>query len=212
LGVVPPAEAIDGLRGAAEIYAALGHEVVEAAPAMPSARVLEIFINVFGPLIALGIDSAVRVLGREPGEDEIEPLSRAILERARNTPSIAYMGAIAQLQALARGLVAFWADYDVLITPSLGERPLPIGECHGYGASPLEDLARSGRFTPYTSLFNITGQPAISVPVGLGPDGLPTGVQIVGKPLNEELLLQLAAQLEAAQPWAHLTPSPSGPA
>ena len=78
------------------------------------------------------------------------------------------MGAIAQLQALARGLVAFWADYDVLITPALGERPLPIGECHGMGADPLADLARSGRFTPYTSLFNITGQPAISVPIGLG--------------------------------------------
>ena len=74
------------------------------------------------------------------------------------------------------------------------------------GDDPLADLARSGRFTPYTSLFNITGQPAISLPVGFGADGLPTGVQIVGKPLNEELLLQLAAQLEAAHPWAHLRP------
>ena len=212
LGVVPPPDAIEGLRGAAGIFAALGHEVVEAAPAMPPAEVLDIFINVFGPLIALGIDSAVRVLGREPAEDEIEPLSRAILQRARNTPSISYMGAMAQLQALARGLVAFWADYDVLITPALGERPLPIGECHGMGADPPADLARSGRFTPYTSLFNITGQPAISVPIGLGSDGLPTGVQIVGRPLNEEVLLQLAAQLEAAHPWAQLRPPPASAA
>jgi len=203
---VPPPDAIEGLRGAAEIFAALGHEVVEAAPAMPPAQVLEIFINVFGPLIALGIDSAVRVRGREPAEDELEPLSRMILERARATPSISYMGAMAQLQALARGLVAFWADYDVLITPALGERPLRIGECHGMGPDPLADLARSGRFTPYTSLFNITGQPAISVPIGLGSDGLPTGVQIVGRPLNEEVLLQLSAQLEAAHPWVHLRP------
>jgi amidase len=210
LGVTPPQDAIEGLRTAAEVLVALGHDVVEAAPAFPPARVLEIFINVFGPAIALGIDSGVRLLGREPGEDEIEPLSRALLEKARETPSIAYMGAIAQLQALARGLVAFWADYDVLLTPALGERPLPIGECHGMGDDPLADLTRSGYFTPYTSLFNITGQPAISVPVGLGADGLPTGVQIVGKPLNEELLLQLAAQLEAAHPWAHLRPDPSG--
>jgi amidase len=102
--------------------------------------------------------------------------------------------------------VAFFADYDVLLTPALAERPLPIGECNGLGEKPLEDLDRSGRFTPYTSLFNITGQPAVSVPMGLGPDGLPTGVQIVGKPLCEETLLQLAAQLEAAHPWAHLRP------
>jgi amidase len=102
--------------------------------------------------------------------------------------------------------VAFFADYDVLLTPALAERPLPVGECNGLGDKPLEDLDRSGRFTPYTSLFNITGQPAISVPMGLGPDGLPTGVQIAGKPLCEETLLQLAAQLEAAHPWAHLRP------
>jgi amidase len=212
LGVVPPPDALAALRGTAEIFAALGHEVVEAAPAFPPAKVLDIFIDVFGPLIALGIDSAVRVVGREPEEDEIEPLSRALLERARATPSISYMGAIAQLQALARGLVAFWADYDVLITPALGERPLPIGACHGMGEDPLADLARSGRFTPYTSLFNITGQPAISLPIGLGADGLPAGVQIVGKPLNEDLLLQLAAQLEAAHPWAHLVPPSSSAA
>jgi amidase len=71
----------------------------------------------------------------------------------------------------------------------------------------LRDLSRSGLFTPYTSLFNVTGQPAISLPVGFGADGLPTGVQIVGKPLNEDVLLQVAAQMEAAHPWAHQRPS-----
>jgi amidase len=74
------------------------------------------------------------------------------------------------------------------------------------GERPLEDLARSGRFTPFTSLFNVTGQPAINVPVGFGPDGLSTGVQIVGKPLGEDTLLQLAAQIEAAHPWIHQRP------
>jgi amidase len=206
LGVAPDPECVRGLKLAGEILAALGHEIEEVTPALPGPELLSIFISAFGPAIALGINQGVLRAGREPFDDEIEPLSRALYERAKATPSIAYLGAVAQLQALARGIVAFFADYDVLLTPALGERPLPLGECNGLGDEPLEDLERSGRFTPYTSMFNITGQPAISVPVGLGPDGLPTGVQIVGKPLCEETLLQLAAQLEAAHPWAHLRP------
>ena len=77
------------------------------------------------------------------------------------------------------GLVAFFAEYDLLLTPTLAERPLAIGECTGYGDDPMADFARSGRFTPFTSLFNVTGQPAISVPLGFGDDGLPTAVQLV---------------------------------
>jgi amidase len=206
LGVEPDPECVRALRLAAEVLAALGHEVEEAAPALPGPELLSLFISAFGPAVALGISSGVLRAGREPGPEEIEPLSRALYDRARDTPSITYLGAVAQLQALARGIVAFFADYDVLLTPALAERPLAIGECNGLGEEPLRDLERSGRFTPYTSLFNITGQPAISVPLGLGPDGLPTGVQIAARPLCEEALLQLAAQIETAVPWAHLRP------
>ncbi|MBE2317215.1 amidase [Solirubrobacter sp. CPCC 204708] len=206
LGVEPPADALDGVRRGAEILQGLGHEVEEVAPPFPPAEVLDAFINVFGPMIALGIEMLVRMKGREPEADEIEPLSRAVLERARNTPAVTYLSTLAELQALARRIVGFFADYDVLVTPALGARPLLIGECHGYGEDPMGDLARSGLFTPYTSLFNVTGQPAISVPVGLGADGLPVGIQIVGRPLAEDRLLQLARQLEYASPWAHLRP------
>ena len=105
---------------------------------------------------------------------------------------------MAQLQAVARGVVAFFAEYDLLLTPALAERPLAIGDCTGFGEDPLADLTRSGRFTPFTSLFNVTGQPAISVPLGFGDDGLPTAAQLVAKPLGEDTLLQVAAQMEAA--------------
>jgi amidase len=94
--------------------------------------------------------------------------------------------------------VAFFAEYDLLLTPALAERPLAIGDCHGVGENPMEDLARSGRFTPFTSLYNVTGQPAISVPLGFGDDGLPTAAQLVAKPLGEDTLLQVAAQMESA--------------
>src|SRR3954447_26930633 len=208
LGAEVDAECVRGMRLAGEILAALGHEVEEAAPALPGPEGFEIFLAVFTPGIGLGINHGVLLAGREPSEDEIEPLSRALYERAQATPSIAYLGAVAQLQALARGIVAFFADYDVLLTPGLAARPPAIGEINGLGERPMEDLERSGRWTPFLWLFNVTGQPAMTLPVGIGGDGLPTGVQIVGKPLCEDTLLQVAAQVELAHPWAHHRPEP----
>jgi amidase len=155
---------------------------------------------VFGPAIALGVAYGELLAGRAPEDDEIEPLSRALWELSRAMTSIEYLAALAQMQALARGVIAFFAEYDVLLTPALAERPLPIGECTGLGENPLRDFARSGAFTPYTALFNVTGQPAISLPAGFGDDGLPTNAHIVAKPLGEDTLLQLAAQLEVARP------------
>ena len=196
-----------GLHSAAELLRDLGHEVVEAAPPLPPPESLEIFLRVFGPAIALGIGLGERVAERQPYEHEIEPLSRALLELARGLPSTGYLTAVAQLQLLARATVGFFADYDLLLTPVLAARPLPIGELHGCGSEPLADLRRSGTFAPYTPLFNVTGQPAISVPVGFGDDGLPTAVQLAGRPLGEETLLQVAAQIEAARPWAGRRPA-----
>ena len=114
--------------------------------------------------------------------------------------SVEYLACVAQLQALARGVVAFFAEYDMLLTPALAERPLRIGECNGLGEDPMADFARSGQFTPFTALFNVTGQPAISIPAGFGDDGLPTNAHLVGKPLGEDTLLQIASQLEVARP------------
>jgi amidase len=199
-------EVVHALHSAAALLRDLGHEVVDASPSLPGPDSLDIFLQVFGPGIALGIGLGERLAGRPPDEDEIEPLSRALLEHARALPATGYLTALAQLQLLARGTVAFFADYDVLLTPVLAVRPLPIGELHGCGDEPLEDLHRSGRFAPYTALFNITGQPALSLPVGIGEDGLPTAVQLVGHPIGEETLLQVAAQVEAARPWADKRP------
>jgi amidase len=198
LGVEVDPECLRAMRTAGELLAALGHDVREAAPAWPGADALRLFIQVFGPAVSLGIMYGQLLAGRPPGEEDIEPLSRAMFERAETLSSVGYLGALAQLQAMARGIVAFFAEYDLLLTPALAERPLRIGECHGYGEDPMADLARSGRFTPFTALFNMTGQPAVTVPLGFGDDGLPTSAQLVAKPLGEDTLLQVAAQMEAA--------------
>jgi amidase len=198
IGAEVDPECLRGMRAAGELLSSLGHEVEEASPAWPGGDAMGLFLQAFGPAVSLGIGYGELLAGRPPEEDEIEPLSRAVYDLARELTSVGYLGAIAQLQAVARGIVAFFAEYDLLLTPALAERPLKIGECHGYGADPMADLERSGHFTPFASLFNVTGQPAIAIPVGFGDDGLPTAAQLVAKPLGEDTLLQVAAQMEAA--------------
>ena len=97
-----------------------------------------------------------------------------------------------------------------MTTPALAERPVRHGEIDPCGEDPAHDFERSGEFTPYTALFNVTGQPAISVPLFHGDDGLPLGVQLAGPPLGEGLLLRVCRQLEEARPWAGRVPPEAG--
>jgi amidase len=101
-----------------------------------------------------------------------------------------------------RGLIGFLEQYDVLLTPALAERPLALGTLDAAAAEPLKTFARSGYFTPFTPIFNASGQPAIALPLFQGDDGLPLAVQLAGRPAGEATLLSLAAQLEAAEPWS----------
>jgi amidase len=107
-----------------------------------------------------------------------------------------------RLQAFARRLVSFLDPYDVLLTPALAERPLPLGTLDPAASEPMATFTRSGLFTPFTPVFNASGQPGIAVPLFEGEDGLPLAVQLVGRPAGEGQLLALAAQLEEAHPWA----------
>ena len=135
----------------------------------------------------------------------LTPLNRGLVESARAASAADYARAVAQLQALARRIVSFWSEIDVLITPTLALPPVPIGwqeEVDG----PIEQLLRNTEFTPFTAVANLTGQPAMSLPLHWSDDGLPIGVQAIGPPADDALLLRLAAQVEAAQPWAERRP------
>jgi amidase len=107
---------------------------------------------------------------------------------------------------MSRSIIALWDTYDVVMTPALAQRPVQIGELDACSDDPWDDFRRSALFTPYTAIFNVTGQPAISVPLFHGGDGLPTAVQLAARPADEATLLSLAAQLEAARPWAGRRP------
>jgi amidase len=193
-------------RDAADLLASLGHGVEEATPPWTGPDVLPDFTRAFGPQISMATLLGSRVAGREPTEDDVEPLTWAIWRRTREQDALVLLDAQARLERLARGAVAFLAGYDALVTPAMAQRPVVTGAIHGRGPDPWDHYRRSGYFTPFTAICNVTGQPAISVPLYQGDDGLPTAVQLIGPPACEDVLLALAAQLEQASPWADRVP------
>jgi amidase len=197
------------VRDAAGLLESLGHEVEEVDPPWAGQGLLHAFTLVFGTPVAMGMWFGGQVTGREPSPDLVEPLTWTIWEGIRERNPLEYMLARTQLAGASRAIVALWSDYDAVVTPSLAQRPVRIGEIDSCSDEPWEDFRRSGEFTPYTAIFNVTGQPAVSVPLFHGEDGLPLGVQLAGRPAGEGELLALAAQLEAAAPWADRHPAQS---
>jgi amidase len=203
----PEAVAVQGMRDAAELLSGLGHEVEELeSPPWEGQDLLPVFTMAFGSGISMGMFFGGQLSGREVSEELVEPLSWAIWQIIKERTALEYRLAMTQLQAATRAMVALWDRYDVLLTPALGQRPVRIGEIDACSADPLDDFRRSGHFTPYTATFNVTGQPAMSLPLFQGEDGLPLGVQLVGAPAREDVLLSLGAQLEAERPWADRRP------
>jgi amidase len=173
-------------RDAAEALAALGHDVVEATPPWHAEDTLHLFSYLWRMTPAL-----------YPVKDRslLMPINRRFAEWALEATSVDFARAVAALQALARRVVAFWDDVDVVLTPGLAMLPVPIG----WVFEPddvMEQYRRGGEFTPFTPVVNVTGQPAVMYPFGT-VDGLPVGVQLIGPPAGEALLFRLAAQLEA---------------
>jgi amidase len=195
------------VRDAAELLGSLGHQVEEVEAPWTGQDLLETFTLVFGTPIAMGLFFGAQVSGREPAEEMVEPLSWTIWNGIRERNALDYLLARTQLGAFTRAIVALWNDYDVVMTPALAQRPVRIGEIDACSDEPWDDFRRSGQFTPYTAIFNVTGQPAISLPLFHGEDGLPLCVQLAGRPAGEAELLALAAQLEAARPWAQRRPA-----
>jgi amidase len=187
---------------AAALLESLGHEVVEADPPWQDASLLETFTANFGPALSTQIAFIGLVNGREPTAEDMEPLSWAIYQLSKGIDSVQASLATFQLHAVARALITWIADYDFVITPALAEAPVLHDTINPCSDDPMADFTRSGHFTPFTAGMNITGSPAISLPLYHRDDlDLPVGVQIIGQPAGEGELLALAAQLEAALPW-----------
>jgi amidase len=189
-------------RDAAGLLGELGHEVEEITPPWSGLDLLPDFTRAFGPMVSIVTAIGGRLRGREPTQEDVEPLTWMLYERARTQDTITFLIAEGRLQSVARSIVSWLASFDIVLTPALARRPVRIGEVHGLGPDPWENYQRSGHFTPFTAICNVTGQPAVSLPLYQGEDGLPLAVQLIGQPAREDLLLSVASQLEQARPWA----------
>jgi len=187
---------------AAELMSELGHEVVWEDPPWQVPDVLRTFTASFGPAICTQIAWMAMMQGRQPTEQDMEPLSWAIWRLCQGISSIEAAGAELQLQSFARAIVT-WADgFDAVLTPGLAEAPVKLGTMDSCAPEPMKAFARSGQFTPFTAICNVSGQPAIALPLFEREEGLPLAVQLIGQPAQEGALLALADQLEQARPWS----------
>lgn len=193
-------------RDAAELLSSLGHEIAEADPPYPGDEMLDLFSAVFGPLVCLQMVYAEMVTGEPMTAERTEGLSWALYSMCKEIDSLQAHAAVALLQRFARQYVEWMDDFDIILTPALAQAPLKIGALEFDGPDPMGAFRESGHFTPYTAIANITGQPAISLPLYQREDGLPLGVQLLGRPADEGRLLALSTQIEAASPWAGRRP------
>jgi amidase len=190
-------------RAAREVGAlleSLGHVVEEVDPPWRRPMIEESFTALFAPLVMLHVVQGRLINGREPEERDVEPLSWALWKLVQRMSALDHATAAARLELFARGLLGWMDAYDVIVAPALAEAPVLLETVDWRTDDPMGLFARSAAFTPFTAVANVTGQPAISLPLRRH-GGLPVGVQLFGRPAQEGALLAVAAQLEEADPW-----------
>lgn len=206
-GIVLDPEQATALRATAEVLAGLGHDVREVRPRYPRSPVP---VSLWMTQALYGMrEDAERLCEAAPGPDGqayrlLERRTRENLAGARRLPPAAYSWAVRRSELLGERVNRMFTTMDLLLTPAIAEVPRPVGALDRAG--PGTATLRSLPSIAYTALWNITGNPAASVPAGLSRDGLPLAVQLVGRPDDETTVLQVSAQLERAQPWAALRP------
>jgi amidase len=206
-GVPVHPECVRAVEGTVQLCEDLGHHVFPFTPAgIEGDELSSAFLVLYTTGVAAAIESWSQVLGREPSAEWFEPLTWAMREAAGSHRAADYLLAVAQLQLASRKIASFYADFDLWLTPVLTEPPPALGSFDASPDNPLFPLMRAATYVPFTPLANVTGQPAISVPLHWTSGGLPVGSQFMGRYADEATLLRLAAQLEEARPWAARRP------
>lgn len=197
----------EAVGDAVRLCARLGHTVAAAKLPGDLAGLERAFLILYTAGAAAWLDHWIGVLGKPPRPGDLEPYTEAVIEHGRSFSTTEIRGAIETLEQAEREISAFWADFDVFLTPTLAAPPPPLEFFRADPTDPLELLHRDADFSPFTWTANAVGSPAMSVPLHWNADGLPIGTHFMAAHGREDLLLALAFQLENARPWAARRPA-----
>lgn len=207
-GAAIDASVVEALRQAAELCESLGHVVEETSPQFDWEAFFDATVTCWTSNMVLWVDGAAELSGRSPGPETLEATTLACYRHGQALLASELLAALAAMNDITRQVAAFFQDYDVLLTPVTAAPALPLGtlDANEPGVDAVTWSERTFGFAPFTPLFNMTGQPAMSLPLGRGPDGLPIGLQFAARFGREDVLFGLAAELERAAPWPRVAP------
>jgi amidase len=202
-------EVVVAAKAAAEALEGCGHQVEEPdLSALRSIPIVEPFLVRWAAGQAQALDQLGMVGGAPIGPDDVEPLTWALAEIGRSRNAGEYLEAVGQHQLMSRMFADIHeSGFDLLLTPTMGEPPPPLGSFDDSGPDPMAAFERAFLCGCFTAAFNATGQPAISLPLHWSGEGLPIGIQLVAPLGREDVLLRIASQLEEAVPWADRVPT-----
>jgi amidase len=200
-------ECVAATERAAALCESLGHKVEPATIPVDADAFIGNFLTVWAAGNAWIRSWWESRIGRPAVKEDFEPLTWALCELGNATSAGGLLIALETLQLMARGVAAVFEEYDIVLTPTLAEVPVELDTFDAPDDDPMLGILRAATFTPFTPLFNVTGQPAASIPLSMSAAGLPIGVQAIGGFGDEETILSLAAQLERAEPWAQRRPA-----
>ena len=203
-GAPVESEVLDVFENAARLLRDLGHDVEEADPDIDRESVIPTFRTISAANIAAALRS--HPAGKKAGPSNVERVTAAAAKLGEEISGADYVEATQAAHRLGRRMAAFHESYDVLLTPALGTLPPRLGWIDMMLEDADEYWNRVFSFSPFTVWFNITGQPGITLPMGVSETGLPISIQLVAPYGDEATLIRLAAQLETARPWTDRRP------
>ncbi|MDI2131453.1 amidase [Yinghuangia seranimata] len=204
-GVAAHPAAVAAVERTAALLAELGHDVSESAPSWDPAVVTNALRVLMGAATRARIEDRLAALGRDVAVDDLEPMQRFAYDALASVPAAVLTRTLRETELLGRHIAPWFAEFDVWLTPTLG---IGVPQLGWMDTTRVETMGNAGQMTWFTSVFNATGLPAASVPAGFDGQGLPVGVQLVGRMGAEATLLRVAAQLEEAAPWPWQAPWP----